>query len=51
MKQMFSEEDLDVMAALRKAFNPNNRLSPDKMLPTAGACGMERKAPSKMVAM
>ena len=51
MKQMFSEDDLDVMAALRKAFNPNNRLSPDKMLPTAGACGMERKAPSRMVAM
>ena len=51
MKQMFSEDDLDVMSALRSAFNPNNRLSPDKMLPTAGACGHEEKAPSKMVAM
>ena len=51
MKQMFTEADLEVMTALRIAFNPNNRLSPDKMLPTAGACGVERKAPSKMVAM
>jgi len=23
---------------LRNAFNPNNRCSPHKMLPTAGAC-------------
>lgn len=51
MKQMFTEDDLEVMTAFRMAFNPNNRLSPDKMLPTAGACGVERKAPSKMVAM
>ena len=42
MKQMFSEDDLDVMSALRSAFNPNNRLSPDKMLPTAGAVDMKK---------
>jgi glycolate oxidase len=50
MKKMFTPEDLEVMSALRDAFNPENRLSPDKMLPVAGACGMERKRPSRMVA-
>ena len=45
MNKMFSSEDLEVMGRLRDAFNPRNNLSPDKMLPTAGACGMEHKAP------
>ena len=51
MKKMFSGEDLAVMANLRSAFNPLNNLSPDKMLPTAGACGIEQKHPGRRAAM
>jgi hypothetical protein len=47
---MFTPVDLKVMSALRDAFNPENNLSPNKMLPVAGACGMERTRPSRMVA-
>lgn len=41
MKELFTETDLAVMADVRKAFNPLGQCSPQKMLPTAGACGME----------
>ncbi|MCA9026812.1 MAG: FAD-binding protein [Planctomycetaceae bacterium] len=41
MNQLFDEADLDVMTDLRIVFNPEGRCSPHKMLPTAGACGME----------
>ena len=41
MKRLFSPVDLDVMKTVRDAFNPEGRCSPMKMLPTAGACGME----------
>jgi glycolate oxidase len=51
MKKMFTESDLDAMKRLRDAFNPENRLSPDKMLPTAGACGIEQKRPRRRAAM
>jgi len=37
----FAPADLEVMAAVRNAFNPTGLCSPRKMLPTAGACGME----------
>jgi glycolate oxidase len=43
MSKMFTSDDLKAMANLRQAFNPLNNLSPDKMLPTAGGCGMEEK--------
>jgi glycolate oxidase len=43
MHKMFTADDLDVMRRLREAFNPTGRLSPQKMLPTAGGCGMENK--------
>ena len=33
------------------AFNPQGRLSPGKMLPTAGACGMEQKHPGRRAAL
>src|SRR3989449_6446082 len=36
MHKMFTKDDLDVMRRLREAFNPTGRLSPQKMLPTAG---------------
>lgn len=41
MAKLFGEESLDVMNDVRKAFNPDGLCSPGKLLPTAGACGME----------
>jgi glycolate oxidase len=38
MPKLFAPEDLAMMVRLRTAFNPENRCSPNKMLPTAGAC-------------
>lgn len=38
MPKLFTPEDLNMMLRLRSAFNPDNRCSPAKMLPTAGAC-------------
>src|SRR5262245_59993625 len=37
MPRLFSPEDLAVMLRLRAAFNPDNRCSPAKLFPTAGA--------------
>ena len=51
MNKMFSPADLDAMRRLRTAFNPQNRLSPDKMLPTAGACGLEQRHPGRRAAL
>jgi glycolate oxidase len=51
MNKMFSETDLAAMKNLRDAFNPTNRLSPDKLLPTAGGCGMEQKKPGRRAAL
>jgi glycolate oxidase len=44
MAKLFSPEDLAMMLRLRLAFNPDNRCSPAKMLPTAGACIEQSKA-------
>lgn len=38
MPILFSADDLAFMTRLRSAFNPENRCSPNKMLPTAGGC-------------
>lgn len=38
MPKLFSPEDLAMMIRLRSAFNPDNRCSPNKMLPSGGAC-------------
>jgi glycolate oxidase len=38
MPKLFSPADLAMMVRLREAFNPTNLCSPNKMLPTAGAC-------------
>ncbi len=51
MSRMFSENDLATMRRLRDALNPNNRLSPNKMLPTAGACGLEQRHPGRRAAL
>ncbi len=47
MKKMFTADDLTAMERLRAAFNPDNRLNPCKMLPTAGACGVEQTHPGR----
>jgi glycolate oxidase len=44
MPKLFSPEDLGMMLRLRSAFNPDNRCSPAKMFPTAGACIEPSKA-------
>jgi glycolate oxidase len=51
MSKMFSPTDLAAMKNLREAFNPLGNLSPDKMLPTAGGCGMEQKHPGRRAAL
>ena len=51
MNKMFTDDDLTAMKNLREAFNPDNNLSPGKMLPTAGACGIEQKHPGRRAAM
>jgi glycolate oxidase len=51
MHKMFQPGDLDAMARLRAAFNPDNLLSPHKLLPTAGACGVEQTHPHRRAAM
>ncbi len=44
MPKLFTPEDLNMMLRLRTAFNPDNRCSPAKMFPTAGACIEPSKA-------
>jgi glycolate oxidase len=44
MPRLFTPEDLAVMLRLRAAFNPDNRCSPAKLFPTAGACIEPSKA-------
>ena len=51
MNKMFTDGDIEMMTRLRITFNPDGRLSPNKMLPVAGACGVERIKPSRTVAM
>jgi glycolate oxidase len=51
MQKLFTADDLAAMAQLHDAFNPDNLLSPSKMLPTAGACGFEQIHPGRHAAM
>jgi glycolate oxidase len=51
MNRMFNDDDLDVMTRLRDALNPGGLLSPGKLLPTAGACGMEQVHPGRRAAL
>lgn len=44
MPKLFTPEDLNMMLRLRAAFNPDNRCSPAKVFPTAGACIEPSKA-------
>jgi glycolate oxidase len=51
MHKLFTDDDVQAMNRLRIAFNPDGVLSPGKMLPTAGACGMEQVHPGRKAAM
>jgi glycolate oxidase len=51
MTRLFSEDDVAVMKRLRDALNPRGLLTPGKMLPTAGACGMEQVHPGRRAAL
>lgn len=54
MDQLFTQTDVEVMTDIRKVYNPDGRCSPSKLLPTAGACGMEhieRDKPGRQAAM
>lgn len=54
MSRLFTEDDLNVMEDVRRVFNPDGICSPGKLLPTAGACGMEhieREHPGRQAAM
>lgn len=51
MRKLFTEDDIAAMTRLRVAFNPSGQLSPAKMLPVAGACGMEQLHPGRKAAM
>lgn len=54
MEQLFTPTDTAVMRDLRSVFNPRGLCSPNKLLPTAGGCGMEqieRTAPGRQAAM
>jgi glycolate oxidase len=43
MPKLFGPEDLAMMLRLKSAFNPENRCSPNKIFPTAGACVEQSK--------
>ena len=51
MPKLFDDNDLSAMGRMRDAFNPHNRLSPAKMLPTSGACGLEQTHPGRRAAL
>ena len=38
MPMLFTEDDLEVMARLRNAFNPDSLLNPQKIFPTSRSC-------------
>ena len=51
MNKLFNDDDLEVMGRLRQSLNPSGQLSPGKMLPVAGACGMEQVHPGRRAAL
>jgi glycolate oxidase len=54
MNKLFTDVDLAVMEDVRQVFNPEGRCSPQKLLPTAGGCGMEhieRSSPGRRAAL
>ncbi len=47
MPELFAPADLAAMVRVREVFNPENRCSPHKMLPSGGHC-VERQHPGRM---
>ena len=44
MSELFAPEDLELMHAIRRAFNPDQRLNPAKILPAGGGCAEGKPA-------
>jgi glycolate oxidase len=47
---LFNEEDLDAMARVRGAFDPDGRFNPAKLFPSPASCGEVRMEPGKIPA-
>jgi glycolate oxidase len=47
---LFSEADLQAMARVRRAFDPEGRFNPAKLFPTPASCGEVRLQPSQIPA-
>ena len=47
---LFNEADLDAMARVRKAFDPDGRFNPAKLFPTPVSCGEMRRQPANIPA-
>lgn len=47
MSKLFSDDDLEVMARVRDAFNPTGRLSPGKLLPSSDGPMVQRTSPGR----
>ncbi|HET6781866.1 MAG TPA: FAD-linked oxidase C-terminal domain-containing protein [bacterium] len=50
IKLLFSPQDLDAMAKVRKAFDPDGRFNPAKVFPTPITCAEMRLVPAKIPA-
>jgi glycolate oxidase len=47
---LFNEADLEAMARVRKAFDPDGRFNPAKLFPTPASCGEVRMEPARIPA-
>jgi glycolate oxidase len=47
---LFNEADLEAMARVRRAFDPNRRFNPAKLFPTPAGCGEVRLQPAQIPA-
>ena len=47
---LFGEADLEAMARVRRAFDPDNRFNPAKLFPTPASCGEIRLQPGQIPA-
>ena len=47
---LFNEADLEAMARVRRAFDPDGRFNPAKMFPTPISCGEIRRQPANIPA-
>jgi glycolate oxidase len=47
---LFSDSDLEAMARVRRAFDPDHRFNPAKLFPTPASCGEIRRQPANLPA-